>query len=180
MAFKLWSSIFKMFGVQWVLPEMVLDLLCGWQCHGPNSDVWNLIPLCLMQTIWREQNRHIFEDMDFTSSQIQASFINSLYKWSFISGLTNNNFIHSFKESAHMQILSYCNSLGYFMFIFMMQPLFNNIIITYQKKKQSDTFGQFFFFFFQLPSLKDQNLPSSMNLHTSSMCFLDIDLTICL
>ena len=36
MAFKLWSSIFRMFGVQWVLPEMVLDLLCGWQCHGPN------------------------------------------------------------------------------------------------------------------------------------------------
>ena len=100
MAFKLWSFIFRMFGVQWVYQRRFLIYYLGGNVVDP--DIWNLTPLCLMQTIWREQNRHIFEDMDFTSSQIQASFINSLYKWSFISGLTNNNFIHSFKESAHM------------------------------------------------------------------------------
>ena len=54
MAFELWSFIFRMFGVHWVLQEKVLDLLCGWQCRGPNSDIWNLISLCLMWTIWRE------------------------------------------------------------------------------------------------------------------------------
>ena len=100
MAFKLWSFIFRMFGVQWVYQRRFLIYYLGGNVVDP--DIWNLSPLCLMQNIWREQNRHIFEDMDFTSSQIQASFINSLYKWSFISGLTNNNFIHSFKESAHM------------------------------------------------------------------------------
>lgn len=39
--------IFKMFGVQWVLPEKVLDFSCGWWSRGPNSDV-SLTPLCLM------------------------------------------------------------------------------------------------------------------------------------
>ena len=38
-AFELWSLIFRMFGVQWVLPEKVLDLLCGWQSREPNSDI---------------------------------------------------------------------------------------------------------------------------------------------
>ena len=39
MAFELWSFIFRMFGVQWVLQENVLDLLCGWQGRGPTSDI---------------------------------------------------------------------------------------------------------------------------------------------
>lgn len=44
------DSIFKMFGVQWVLPEKVLDFSCGWWSRGPNSDV-SLTPLCLMWII---------------------------------------------------------------------------------------------------------------------------------
>ena len=48
MAFELLSFIFRMFGVQWVLPKKVLDLLCGWQCCEPNSNLRNLIPLYLM------------------------------------------------------------------------------------------------------------------------------------
>ena len=48
----------------------------------------------------------IFEDVECTSSQIQASFvssfINSLYEWSFVSGFTDSNSIHSFIESTHM------------------------------------------------------------------------------
>ena len=38
-AFELWSLIFRMFGVQWVLPEKVFDLLCGWQSREPNLDI---------------------------------------------------------------------------------------------------------------------------------------------
>ena len=72
-----------MFGVQWVLLKKVFDLLCGWRCCGPNLNIWNLIPLCLMSTIWRERNRHLFENVECTSSQIKASFINSLYQHSF-------------------------------------------------------------------------------------------------
>ena len=45
-AFELLSFTFRTFGIQWVLPEKILDLLCGWQSKGPN--IWNLIPLYLM------------------------------------------------------------------------------------------------------------------------------------
>ena len=38
-ALELWSLIFRMFGVQWVLPEKVFALLCGWQSREPNSDI---------------------------------------------------------------------------------------------------------------------------------------------
>ena len=39
MAFKLWSFIFRMFGVQWVLLEKDLNLLYGWWIRGSNSDI---------------------------------------------------------------------------------------------------------------------------------------------
>ena len=39
MAFELWSFIFRMFGVKWVLPQKLLDLLFEWRCHGPNSEI---------------------------------------------------------------------------------------------------------------------------------------------
>jgi hypothetical protein len=60
----LWSSGFRSFDIEWVLSERVLELLFGWH-NGLgkfSSDIWNLVPLCLMWTLWRECNRHTFED----------------------------------------------------------------------------------------------------------------------
>ena len=99
-------------------PKKVFDLLCGWQCRGPNLDIWNLIPLCLMWAIWRERNWRIFENVECAFSQIKASFICFLYEWSFVLGLIDSDSMHSFIESTHMLILSHCHSLGYFFVYF--------------------------------------------------------------
>ena len=50
MAFELWSSVFRSFGIQWVLLDKVFDLLCGLQNGVANHslDIWNLVPyVCL-------------------------------------------------------------------------------------------------------------------------------------
>ena len=67
-----------MFGVQWVLPEKGSWLLCAWRSRGPNLEIWNITPLGLWRTIWRERNQWTFEDMECTPPQLQASFISSL------------------------------------------------------------------------------------------------------
>jgi hypothetical protein len=61
-ALDLWYLILRSFGVLWVFPNTVADLLFGWfNCFGRrNSSVWNLVPLCLMWTVWRERNSRIF------------------------------------------------------------------------------------------------------------------------
>lgn len=59
-----------------------------------------------------------FEDVKYTSAQIQASFISSLYEWPFVSGLTDSNCIYSFIETLICRYFSNYNSLGYFMYIF--------------------------------------------------------------
>uniref|UniRef100_A0A2N9GDU1 Reverse transcriptase zinc-binding domain-containing protein n=1 Tax=Fagus sylvatica TaxID=28930 RepID=A0A2N9GDU1_FAGSY len=52
-ATALWCSVFTMFGIQWVLPAKVLDMLSGWHnwFGRRSSAVWNLAPLCVMWSL---------------------------------------------------------------------------------------------------------------------------------
>jgi hypothetical protein len=46
----IWSYILTLFGVEWVMPQMVLKLLTSWGAlfgYGPAKEVWRLVPLCL-------------------------------------------------------------------------------------------------------------------------------------
>ena len=61
---ELWYMGLCLFGVQWVMPRRVVDLLAGWtgRCgkfRGGNC--WKAIPLCLMWIIWCERNNRAFE-----------------------------------------------------------------------------------------------------------------------
>ena len=49
-AYRLWSLVFRSFGISWVLPRSVADTLFGWWnwLGKHSSSVWNLAPLCLM------------------------------------------------------------------------------------------------------------------------------------
>jgi hypothetical protein len=49
-SFDLWSFAFRSFGMQRVLLEKVIDLLCGWRNWvGKHSlDIWNMVSMCLM------------------------------------------------------------------------------------------------------------------------------------
>ena len=48
------------------MPGLVASLLfCWWQWIGKhNLDIWNLVPGCLMWTIWMERSRCSFENIE--------------------------------------------------------------------------------------------------------------------
>lgn len=61
--------VFSFFGVQWVMPCGVIDLLAcqqGWFGHHRNCEIWKAIPHCLMWCIWREWNARSFEGCEQT------------------------------------------------------------------------------------------------------------------
>ena len=70
LASDLWHLILRSFGVPWVFPNNIADLLFGWfNCFGKhNCSVGNLVPLCLMWTVWHERNSRIF-DVDLSIYQ---------------------------------------------------------------------------------------------------------------
>ena len=43
-----------------------------------NSNIWNLIPDCLMWTIWTEHNRRSFEDSKFVFFNVQCVYCSQL------------------------------------------------------------------------------------------------------
>ena len=63
---SLWVFTLQAFGIQWVLPSSVAELLFCWNhwLGKHDSDIWNLIPVCLMWTIWMERNSWSFEDFE--------------------------------------------------------------------------------------------------------------------
>ena len=57
---------FLMFGVRWVMPRTVVSLLFAWRNWLGNyfSNVWNKVPICLMQLVWKERNAKLFQDIE--------------------------------------------------------------------------------------------------------------------
>jgi hypothetical protein len=53
----------------------VLDLLFGWfnGLGKHSSDIWNLVPHCLMWSVWHERNSRIFEDKEQSLLHMQES-----------------------------------------------------------------------------------------------------------
>ena len=106
MAYRLWSFVFITFGLSWVIPRSIPDLLFGWWnwLGKHSSQIWNLVPLCIFWCIWKERNRRTFEDLDSSSDQMLASFSGTLFDWSRAWGLTTSDSLPSFISS-----LSLCN-----------------------------------------------------------------------
>jgi hypothetical protein len=66
--------IYILFGVEWVMPRRVLDLLSSWDNslgRGQVKQVWKLVPLCVMWGLWRERNVRHFEEVDMPVLEVR-------------------------------------------------------------------------------------------------------------
>ena len=100
-AYRLWCFVFKTFGISWVPSRTVQECLFSWWnwLGKHSSNIWNLVPLCLMWCIWRERNRRTFEDLDRSKDQLLALFAGSLFDWARAWGLTSSYSIPFFLSS---------------------------------------------------------------------------------
>uniref|UniRef100_A0A2N9G3X9 Reverse transcriptase zinc-binding domain-containing protein n=1 Tax=Fagus sylvatica TaxID=28930 RepID=A0A2N9G3X9_FAGSY len=74
---ELWSYVFWLFGVDWVISGSVLDHVAGWRnwFGKHNSEVWNLVPACVMWSLWRERNKRTFEDLELSVDKLIESLV---------------------------------------------------------------------------------------------------------
>ena len=87
-AHALWSEVFLMFGVQCVMLNLVVSLLFAWRNWLGNysSNVWNMVPACLMWLVWKEHNARTFEDIERPIGPLKTSLVRTLFEWSRIWG----------------------------------------------------------------------------------------------
>jgi hypothetical protein len=89
----LWDMVFSLFGVCWVMPKGVEDLLACWagRCgKGEAASLWKIIPHCLIWTIWCERNARTFTGVEATVPALKFSFLQTLFEWT-----TTLNIAHS-------------------------------------------------------------------------------------
>ena len=81
---SLWTFKLQAFGIHWVMPRLVADLLSCWhQWLGKhNSNIWNLVPRCLMWIEWLEQNHRSFEDKEKMLDKLKVLCQRSFLEWS--------------------------------------------------------------------------------------------------
>ena len=78
----LWSMLFTLFGVKWVMNGRVIDLMACWKGQRGNKmvmEVWRMAPLCLMWTIWKERNARCFKDTELTMAELSNRFFKLLF-----------------------------------------------------------------------------------------------------
>jgi len=79
-----WSSFYRLFGVEWVMPSSVVDLLSAWGTllgRGPVHRMWKQVPLCVLWGLWREKNSRLFEDVEVQVGALCKKVFNMLYLW---------------------------------------------------------------------------------------------------
>ena len=102
----LWSEVFLMFGLQWVMPRTVVSFLFAWgNFLGLHySSVWNMVPACLMWLIWKELNTYIFEDVEKSADFLKSLLVGTLFGWSRIWGFTQYISVFDFVQSIFVYV----------------------------------------------------------------------------
>ena len=83
-ASEIWSMIFCLFVICWVMPQRVADLLDCWSCNfrqHRNIVVWRIVPHCLMWCISWERNSRSFEDRERPILEFKSFFFSTLLEW---------------------------------------------------------------------------------------------------
>ena len=103
-AHSLWMYMLWLFGIKWVVPSSVVDLLfCWYHWLGKhNSDIWDLVPSCLMWTIWTKRNRRSFENERKTMVQLLAYCQRTLFDWSRCLGYSDCSTLLNFLSSVRI------------------------------------------------------------------------------
>ena len=136
-AFELWSSVFCLFGIHWVMPHKVIELFKSWQGkfgRHRNIGFWRLVPHCLMWCIWSERNARCFEGSERSLLEIKSFFYHTLLVWGVV--------LSHFSCFSIPVLLDHCN-LGSWFLPHSTSPMYSGwfsllikFFITYQKKKK--------------------------------------------
>ena len=108
LACDLWSMVFGLYGVQWILLRRVLDLLTGWLgnlSRHRSFVVWRAVPHCVMWCLWREQNAPHFEDCEKTIPVLKLLFFQNLYDWVVGLGLFSLHYLEELIDLCTLLIL---------------------------------------------------------------------------
>ena len=79
-ACEMWSLVFCLFGIHWVMPQKVIELFESWQGkfgRHRNIELWRIVPHCLLWCIWCKRNARSFEGCECSMLEFKSLFLHS-------------------------------------------------------------------------------------------------------
>ena len=116
LAKQLWDTILTLFGVHWVMPRQLQDLISCWPGalgRYRHAEIWKVVPHCLMWSIWREHNLRTFEGRELSPHDLQSLFFRMLFDWIQGIGLFSFSSFYEFIDSCtpHSLLPQYASSI---------------------------------------------------------------------
>ena len=68
----------------WVLHNSIQATLLSWHSRSVGKrrkKTWNVAPLCLLCTIWKERNKRAFENVELSNQEVKFSFMCNFLGW---------------------------------------------------------------------------------------------------
>jgi hypothetical protein len=99
---SLWSMVFCLFGVIWVMPGSVVEVMASWMGSfrkSRHADVWGAVPLCVMWVLWRERNLRVFEGQERTVLELKLVLLRTLFDWLHCSSSYSPSYFEEFLDS---------------------------------------------------------------------------------
>jgi hypothetical protein len=82
LARELWTMVFSLFGMYWVMSKRIVDVLASWKGRlgrHKNRYIWEAVPYCVMWCLWRERNARTFEDREQNILDLKILFLRTLF-----------------------------------------------------------------------------------------------------
>ena len=74
----LWNLLFSLFGVTWTFSCTVKATLLGWNgvfVGKRYKRAWQMTPLCIFWSVWKERNRLAFGNEELSLQRLKYSFV---------------------------------------------------------------------------------------------------------
>jgi hypothetical protein len=132
----LWNLVCCLFGVSWVMPRGVVDLLLCWNGSLGNreaSKIWKMIPHCIMWCLWGERNSRIFNGEESSIPALKFRFLLALFEWLKATDLISSK---SISEMLMLCYFLFCSLVFFLLHTSCVHGVFsfNESLLTYQNK----------------------------------------------
>ena len=80
----LWQLVFALFHVQWLMHSSVSGVLLSWNSCSvgkKRKKAWEVAPLCIIWSIWKERHKRAFEDRESSDQTIKSYFLCIFWDW---------------------------------------------------------------------------------------------------
>ena len=80
----LWQLVFALFHVQWLMHSSVRGVLLSWNSCSvgkKRKKAWEVAPLCIIWSIWKERHKRAFEDRESSDQTIKSYFLCIFWDW---------------------------------------------------------------------------------------------------